>query len=154
MTNYHLCALVLAVDRQSKLIISHYVGKRTSENAYVFLSDLKSRMANHFQLTTDNWQVYSGYDGAVRRVFGFEVDYATETKVFANPVPYLPRRVTAIRRKCRIGSPDMQLATTLPCRAHKPLCEAIQPPLYPLHARLFQEAGQSKTCRCAIHLAF
>ena len=106
-----------AVDRQSKLIVSHYVGKRTSENAYVFLSDLKNRMANHFQLTTDNWQVYSGYDGAVRRVFGFDVDYATETKVFANPVPYLPRRVTAIRRKCRIGSPDMQLATT--CHAER-----------------------------------
>src|SRR5580658_10189807 len=32
-------------------------------------------------------------------------------------MPYLPRRVTAIRRKCRIGSPDMQLATT--CHAER-----------------------------------
>jgi IS1 family transposase len=107
----------LAIDRQSKLIVSHYVGKRTSENAYVFLSDLKKRMANQFQLTTDNWQIYSGYEGVVRRVFGWEVDYATETKVFANPVPYLPRRVTSIRRKARIGCPDMSLATT--CHAER-----------------------------------
>jgi transposase-like protein/IS1 family transposase len=107
----------LAVDRQSKLIVSSLVGKRTRENAYAFLSDLKKRMANQFQLTTDNWQVYSGYEGAVRSVFGWEVDYATETKIFANPVPYLPRRVTGIRRKARIGCPDMQLATT--CHAER-----------------------------------
>jgi IS1 family transposase len=107
----------LAVDRQSKLIVSSLVGKRSRANAYAFLSDLKSRVANHFQLTTDNWGIYSGYAGAVRSVFGFDVDYATETKVFANPVPYLPRRVTAIRRKCRIGSPDMKLATT--CHAER-----------------------------------
>lgn len=107
----------LAVDRQSKLIISHLVGKRTGDNAHVFLADLKNRMANHFQLTTDNWKIYSGYTGAVRSVFGFGVDYATETKVFANPIPYMPRRVTAIRRKCRIGSPDLSLATT--CHAER-----------------------------------
>jgi transposase-like protein/IS1 family transposase len=107
----------LSVDRQSKLIINSLVGKRTRENAYAFLSDLKSRMANHFQLTTDNWHIYSGYTGAVRSVFGFNVDYATETKVFANPVPYMPRRVTAIKRKARIGCPDMSLATT--CHAER-----------------------------------
>ena len=73
----------LSCDRLSKLIINWRVGKRTRENAIDFLTDLKGRMAGRFQLTTDNWHVYSGYTGAVRSVLGEDVDYATETKVFA-----------------------------------------------------------------------
>jgi IS1 family transposase len=107
----------LSCDRRSKLIINWRVGKRTRENAVDFLTDLKGRMAGRFQLTTDNWHVYSGYTGAVRSVLGEDVDYATETKVFAYTVPFYPRRVIAIKRKRKIGSPDMALATT--CHAER-----------------------------------
>ena len=107
----------LAVDRRSKLIISSLVGKRTRENCDKFLTDLKNRVANRFQLTTDNWQIYSGVCGSVGHVFGRELDYATETKVFARPAQFVPRRVTSIRRKARIGCPDMELATT--CHAER-----------------------------------
>jgi IS1 family transposase/transposase-like protein len=102
----------LSIDPQSKLIINWHVGKRTRENADEFLIDLKNRMANRFQLTTDNWKTYSGMDGAVQAVFKNKVDYATETKYFANPVPFVPRRVTGLRRHRCIGKPDMKLATT------------------------------------------
>jgi IS1 family transposase/transposase-like protein len=101
-----------SIDPRSKLIVNWFVGKRTAENANDFLTDLKSRMAGQFQLTTDNWQIYSGQDGQVRKVFGEGVDYATETKYFAKPAPFLPRRLTSISRRCRIGNPDMSLATT------------------------------------------
>jgi IS1 family transposase len=107
----------LAVDRQSKMILSYLVGKRTRENADSFLFDLKSRVATRFQLTTDNWRIYAGYQGAVKNVFGQDVDYATETKVFAGRELYLPRRILSIRRKARIGQPDMELATT--CHAER-----------------------------------
>ena len=61
----------LSVDRTSKLIVNSLVGKRTRENAEQFLIDLKRRMApQRFQLTTDNWQIYSGFTGSVRAVFG------------------------------------------------------------------------------------
>jgi IS1 family transposase len=73
---------------------------------------LKGRLANRAQLTTDNWKIYSGTEGQVSRVFGQGVDYATETKYFAKPAPFLPRRLTGIRRHCCIGNPDMNLATT------------------------------------------
>jgi IS1 family transposase len=103
----------LAVDRRSKLIINSLVGKRTRDNAEQFLNDLRRRMdSRRFQLTTDNWQIYSGYTGAVRAVFGRDVDYATETKYYEKPDTFLPRRVIAISRRPRIGEPDMALATT------------------------------------------
>jgi IS1 family transposase len=73
---------------------------------------LKGRLANRIQLTTDNWKIYSGGAGQVSRVFGGEVDYATEMKFFAKPQPFLPRRVIGIRRRARIGSPVMENATT------------------------------------------
>ncbi len=102
----------LAVDRRSKLIVNWFVGKRTRENAEQFMLDLKSRMANRFQLVTDNWKIYSGMNGSVQSVFGREVDYATETKFFAKPDTFMPRRLIGLRRHRKIGNPDMMLATT------------------------------------------
>jgi IS1 family transposase len=99
----------LSVDRNSKLIINSLVGKRTRENAEQFLIELKNRMAPRpFQLTTDNWHIYSGYTGSVRAVFGQQVNHVTETKIFAKPETFLPRRLTAVKRKRQIGEPDMR----------------------------------------------
>jgi IS1 family transposase len=102
----------LSIDRRSKLIINWLVGKRTRENAEYFLMDLKSRVANRFQLTTDNWTIYSGVNGAVRAIMGNETDYATETKYFAKPDQFIPRKLIGIRRRRWIGNPDMKMATT------------------------------------------
>jgi IS1 family transposase/transposase-like protein len=102
----------LSVDRHSKLIINYLVGKRTRENAEHFLMDLRGRVAGHFQIVTDNWQVYSGEAGAVALVLGSVADYATETKYFARPNEFEPRKVIGIRRRPRFGEPDMTQATT------------------------------------------
>jgi len=107
----------LSVDRRSKLIVNWLVGKRTRENAEQFLTDLKGRMENRFQLVTDDWKIYSGMTGTVYGVFGYGVDYCTETKYFARPGEFLPRRLISIRRRRRIGEPDMKLATT--CHAER-----------------------------------
>ena len=108
--------MFLAVDRDSKLIISSLIGRRTRENADCFMGDLRKRTITRFQLTTDNWKTYSGYgESSVMVAFGRDIDYATEKKIFAQPIPYLPRRVTSIRRKARIGNPDMKQATINHC---------------------------------------
>lgn len=105
--------MFLSVDRHSKLIINTLVGKRTRDNAHRFMGMLSRRVTGRFQLVTDNWKSYSGKDGgAVSSTFGNNVDYATETKVFGRYEDYLPRTVIAIRRKRRIGEPDMDEATT------------------------------------------
>ena len=102
----------LSVDRKSKLIINWLVGKRTRENAERFMMELKQRMTGRFQLVTDGWWTYAGISGCVSAVFGTGIDYAMETKYFARPYPYAPRQVIGIRRRRRIGNPDMKLAST------------------------------------------
>ena len=121
----------LSVDRRSKLIVNWLVGKRTRENAEQFFGDLKSRMANRVQLTTDRFKGYSGMDGAVVAVFGQEVDYATETKYFASPERFLPRRLIGLRHRRKIGNPDRMAAATTPMQA--PGCAWWRDLLAPAH---------------------
>lgn len=46
------------------------------------MQDLKRRMAGRFQLTTDAFNGYRNGRGSVRSVFGNEIDFATETKIW------------------------------------------------------------------------
>lgn len=105
-----------------KLIVNWRTGKRDGENTVGFLQDLKSRMASRFQLTTDAYAGYWQGGGAVRKVFGNEIDYATEMKIFnikpQFPAPwYNPRVLLRIQRQQRSGNPDMKLATI--CHAER-----------------------------------
>jgi hypothetical protein len=87
------------------------------------MQDLKGRMAGHFQLTTDAYTGYQRGRGAVQNVFGNDISFATETKVFGKPeLPgvsrfFNPMVVVAIKRKRRIGNPDLSQATT--CHAER-----------------------------------
>lgn len=68
-----------AVDADSKLTISYFVGNRDAESAYYFMQDVASRLANRVQLTTDGYRVYLD---AVESAFGADVDYATLVKLY------------------------------------------------------------------------
>ena len=113
-------ATFLSVDRHSKMIINWHVGKRNREEAVTFLSDLRARVPNRFQLTTDGWIGYSGYTGTVREVFGATIDYATEIKRFGSHNRTLGRRLSPLQLvsviRCRkINKPVMSQATTSHC---------------------------------------
>jgi hypothetical protein len=114
----------LSIAKDEKLIINYRVSKRTGDDAAAFLRDLKSRMAGHFQLTTDNFRGYcavKGASGNVQKILGEDCDYATETKVFSKDANYTGARsyfapkVVAIKRIERFGNPDMSQATTCHC---------------------------------------
>jgi hypothetical protein len=47
-----------AIEADSKLIVSHFVGGRDGECAMWFIDDLKSHLANRVQLTSDGHTVY------------------------------------------------------------------------------------------------
>ena len=47
-----------ALDSDSKLIVSWLVGGRDGEYAISFMDDLRSRLANRVQLTTDGHKAY------------------------------------------------------------------------------------------------
>lgn len=46
----------VGIDADTKLVISHLVGKRDGESANYFMQDLKDRLATRVQLTTDGFK--------------------------------------------------------------------------------------------------
>jgi IS1 family transposase len=68
-----------AIDADSKLMVSWYVGSRDAFCAGEFVKDLASRLSRRIQLTTDGLRLYVN---AVQEVFGEEIDYAMLTKLY------------------------------------------------------------------------
>ena len=68
-----------AIDPDTRLIASWLVGWRGEPEAVDFLMDLRGRLANRIQLTTDG---HIAYRGAVERVFGNDIDYAQLIKEY------------------------------------------------------------------------
>jgi transposase-like protein len=68
-----------ALDSDSKLIVSYLIGGRDGEYAMAFMDDLRSRLANRVQLTTDG---HKAYLNAVDEAFGINVDYAQLVKLY------------------------------------------------------------------------
>jgi len=66
----------------TKLIVSFYVGMRDIPDALHFMDDLRSRLANRVQLTTDG---HRAYYVAVNEAFGGDVDYAMLVKLYGDP---------------------------------------------------------------------
>jgi len=61
----------VALDPDSRLVLSVFVGKRLADNAEVLLQDVKSRLAGAPELiSSDEWP---GYPEVIREIFGEEV---------------------------------------------------------------------------------
>ena len=71
----------VASDSDSKLVITHLIGKRTQESAIEFMRDLSFRIPTKFQLSTD---AFNGYFGAVDSVFGADIDYGVIHKTYSD----------------------------------------------------------------------
>ena len=81
-----------ALDSDTKLIITYMVGGRDSEYAMEFLDDLRGRLSNRVQLTTDGHRAY--LEG-VRKTFGRDVDYAQLVKLYGAPTPPVSGKLSA-----------------------------------------------------------
>ena len=108
-----------ALDPDSKLMISYLVGGRDSGYALEFLDDVKSRLANRVQLTTDGHRAYLE---AMEDAFGADVDYAQLIKLYG-PVPdqehrYSPPRCNGSRRRKVTGNPDPAHVSTSHVERH------------------------------------
>jgi IS1 family transposase len=68
-----------AIDADTKLIPSWFVGGRDSDAAIIFMDDLASRFANRVQLTSDG---HKAYLEAVEGGFGADIDYAMLVKLY------------------------------------------------------------------------
>lgn len=69
-----------ALDSDSRLIVSYMVGDRSGTMATAFMKDLRGRLANRVQLTTDG---HKPYLEAVEGAFGSDVDFAQLVKNFS-----------------------------------------------------------------------
>lgn len=67
------------IEADTKLIVSWLVGGRDSEYAMVFMDDMRQRLANRVQITTDG---HKAYLQAVEGAFGADIDYAVLHKVY------------------------------------------------------------------------
>ena len=99
-----------AIDADNKMIMSYEVGDRSGATAIEFMDDLRSRLTNRVQLTTDG---HKAYLEAVEGAFGGDVDYAQLVKLYGDAqrrrsvtvqLPALERasaalKATPIRRK-------------------------------------------------------
>jgi IS1 family transposase len=72
----------VGIDADTKLVISHLVGKRDAVSAYTFMKDLHQRLITRVQLTTDGFRPYIR---AVDDTFGTDVDYAQLVKIYGQP---------------------------------------------------------------------
>lgn len=101
-----------AIDADSKLIVSYLIGGRDSECAMWFMDDLRSRLANRVQLTSDG---HKAYLEAVEGAFGGDVDYAQLVKIYgAAPEVgrYSPPVCTGARKTKIEGDPDPKHVST------------------------------------------
>lgn len=103
-----------AIDSDSKLIVSYLVGGRDAEYAMEFMDDLRSRLANRVQLTTDGHRAYLE---AVEGAFGADVDYAQLVKIYgaAPEGPqrrYSPAECVGARKRRVEGNPDISAVST------------------------------------------
>ena len=105
-----------AMDSGSKLVISWLVGGRDGEYALAFLDDLRQRLANRVQLTSDG---HKAYLDAVEEAFGADIDYAQLIKMYGEPTgdkgherKYSPSECTGTKKQHVMGSPERKHIST------------------------------------------
>lgn len=102
-----------AIDSDSKLIVSYLLGGRDSGYALEFLDDVKRRLANRVQITTDG---HKAYLEAMEDAFGDDVDYAQLVKIYGQTPEgqrrYSPAVCTGAQKRVVTGDPERDHIST------------------------------------------
>jgi len=103
-----------AIEAQTKLIISHFVGGRDGDCAAWFMNDVSMRLANRVQLTSDG---HKAYLEAVEGAFGADVDYAMPIRLYGASSDsakgrYSPTDCTGIVKTTIECQPDVKHIST------------------------------------------
>jgi len=104
----------IAIDADSKLVISYLCGGRGADWACRFMEYLASRLTTRIQITTDGHRAYAD---AVEGAFGMDVDYAMLIKLYGAPsdhpdTRYSPAACIGTRTGVLSGSPDPRHIST------------------------------------------
>ena len=97
----------IALDADSKLVVSVVVGPRSPGACHDFVQDLAERVTGRFMLTTDALKLYAP---VVERILGARVDYAQVIKVYGKDPEgerrYSPAQCLSTERIIVSGDPD------------------------------------------------
>lgn len=105
----------VAIDADSKLVISWLVGDRGENSAVCFMRDLNSRLTNRVQLSTDG---HKPYLDAVEDTFGGKADYAMMVKKLetskekGGDKKYSAKKVLSIEKRIVSGNPEEEHIST------------------------------------------
>lgn len=102
-----------AIDRDTKLVPSWYIGPRSSTSANDFMRDLSERVSGRVQINTD---AFGGYRNAVKWGFDGKADHAQMVKHYNNasngPDLYAKLEVISTTIEAISGKPNLAEAST------------------------------------------
>jgi IS1 family transposase len=102
----------IAMDADSKLVISFYIGSRTANVCRAFMDDVASRIAGRVQISTDGLHQYRE---AIESAFGGRADYGQVVKIFQTGRGngrYSPPECIGIKKEMVSGNPDAATIST------------------------------------------
>jgi transposase-like protein/IS1 family transposase len=102
----------LAIDADSKLILSHAVGQRDESTCHRFLDRLNNATVGRLQVTSDGLGLYTHN---VPYTLGSRVDFAQLIKCYSSSqeeTRYSPAQIMKADKVARFGSPDMERVST------------------------------------------
>ncbi len=104
----------VAIDADTKLVISWLVGGRDAGFATEFLQDVAARLSNRIQLTTDGHNMY--LKAVANTTFEDGIDFAQLVKYYDNTPDgqkrYSPAQCMGTKREMVCGSPDPKHIST------------------------------------------
>jgi len=103
-----------ALDADTKLIVSYFVGDRDADAANAFIDDVATRITSRIQLTSDG---YHPYLDAVDGAFGADVDYGMLIKIYGEmqrgpKKRYSSGKCLGAKKKTIMGNPDQKHIST------------------------------------------
>ncbi|XXR71589.1 transposase [Sorangium sp. So ce388] len=105
----------VAIDANSRLVVSFLVGRRDEASTQAFIRDLRSRLVVMPAMTSDG---FAPYISAIGQNFGASVDYAQTVKNYTkrsrrdDDHRYEPPRDPFITKTTVYGAPDLSKAST------------------------------------------
>ncbi|OFW06505.1 MAG: transposase [Acidobacteria bacterium RIFCSPLOWO2_02_FULL_67_36] len=103
----------VAIEAQTKLVLSWLVGSRDAGCATEFLQDVAGRISSRIQLTTDGHRMYLS---AVEDAFGADIDYSMLHKIYSSDQSGEKRYSPAVCIGCQsetiVGAPDPKHVST------------------------------------------
>lgn len=143
-----------AIDADTKLLMSWLVADRSTDAAVTFIDDLKERLANCVQLTSDGHRPYLE---AVDTLFGNEIDYAMLQKIytadFEGEKRYSPAKcIGAVKREVT-GNPDPKYISTSFAERHN-LSMRMHIRRFTRLTNAFSKKVENHACAVALHAMY